>query len=404
MKKALSIFICFVVLVSCLSFAVNAKTTRISSISIKNGKNFQPGKNNLTIIVKLTSITSKMKISIINSEKKVVRTYSAKNVKTKKIVWNGKNSKGSYVSAGKYKVKAVVGKVSKFSKSITLKASSAFLGGKGTKTSPYKVGSISQLKKLKLYNGCYFIQNNDIDFNYSYIKLFSESNPFIGNYNGNGHTINNLLFSNGDYYKDFGMFSAIGSKGVVKNIKFNNTTVSCGNSAGVVAAINDGTIENCKVYGTVDTVNTSRDFTHETGMVCGLNRGKIINCSAKGTVSAKYDSEKDARYIKSHGGGIVGNNTGLVTLCTTNVVVEVTSGDTDCYAGGIVAYNSGVVSDCTADGSVYAHARTSLFGTGDGYSGGIVGYNAATVKGCVFAGNADNITGDNTGEIFGGKN
>ncbi|MBQ7563789.1 MAG: Ig-like domain-containing protein [Lachnospiraceae bacterium] len=278
-------------------------------------------------------------------------------------------------------------------------ASSLFSGGAGTENSPFIVSTAEQLLKVEQFNGFYYIQNKDIDLNYEYVNLFSEEEPFVGSYDGNGYSITNFMYIGTDHVTGFGLFQTIGEGGVVKNLKMKNETITCGNSAGGITAHNMGIIENCSVEGIIKTLTASTKYEHESGMICGKNEGRILSCHAAGELSAKYDDGKDVRNAKAKGGGIAGSNSGFINLCESEADVDVSTVDTDCYAGGIVAYNSGVANYCTARGKINGNARLTLFGMGTGYAGGVAGFNTGTIQGNEYTGDVDSITGGKTGKI-----
>lgn len=148
---------------------------------------------------------------------------------------------------------------------------------------------------------------------------------YTGVFDGNGHTIiglgNCLLEEN---------------EGEVRNLTLVNPTglTLPGSifSAGAVAGINEGTIENCHVVG-------------------GSVKGDA--CS----------------------GGIVGINKGTIRACSSSAMVT-TDGYNDTRGGGIVGANSGTILACYATGSVNA---------GDGMEGAIAGENANNYGGIMTA-------------------
>ena len=148
---------------------------------------------------------------------------------------------------------------------------------------------------------------------------------YNGVFDGNGHTITGL----GDCLLEE-------NEGEVRNLTLVNPTglplPGSIFSAGAVAGINEGTIENCHVVG---------------GSVKG------DTCS----------------------GGIVGINGGIIRACSSSAMVT-TDGYNDTRGGGIVGANSGTILACYATGSVNA---------GDGMEGAIAGENANNYGGIMTA-------------------
>ena len=173
---------------------------------------------------------------------------------------------------------------------------------------------------------------------------------YTGVFDGNGHTITGL-----------GNCLLEENEGEVRNLTLVNPTglplPGSIFSAGAVAGINEGTIENCHVVG-------------------GSVKGDA--CS----------------------GGIVGINGGTIRACSSSAMVT-TGGYNGSKGGGIVGDNSGTILACYTTGSVNA---------GDGMEGAIAGENAnnygGTTTACYWSGDAEKGVGsgtDNTMEVGDGN-
>ena len=164
---------------------------------------------------------------------------------------------------------------------------------------------------------------------------------YTGVFDGNGHTITGL----GDCLLEQ-------NNSTVRNLTLVNPTgltlPGSSFSAGAVAGINEGTIENCHVVG---------------GSVKGY----------------------------AYGGGIAGINKGTIRACSSSATVT-TNGYTS-RGGGIVGYNGGSVLACYATGSVNA---------GDGMEGAIAGENDNNYGGimtaCYWSGDEENSVGSGSPE------
>ena len=98
-----------------------------------------------------------------------------------------------------------------------------------------------------------------------------------------------------------------------------------------------------------------------TGGITGFNDGLIIKCNNTGDVSSSYD------FI----GGIAGYNSGNIKLCSNSGNIK----SPGSYIGGIAGenltkYMDALISNCYNTGDI-----TSSYDK-DGYLGGIVGYNS----------------------------
>ncbi len=153
---------------------------------------------------------------------------------------------------------------------------------------------------------------------------------FSGTFDGNGYSIIGMRI---DVTKApvgmgetayLGLFANI--TGTLKNLRFSNASVSWTVSkiinAGIIAAVNSGTIE---------------------------------KCGAEGSIYAVWEIRSDSNYI----GGICGKNMGVLSLLYNKASIQVEntySGSYNEYVGGITAYNNGKIDNCYNCGSVTAHS------------------------------------------------
>jgi len=143
---------------------------------------------------------------------------------------------------------------------------------------------------------------NGAENNFGMIGALGHS--FSGVFDGCNFSVSGIRVSapDGSYA---GLFGYVGSDGVVKNLKLNNSTFSGSGCVGAIAGYNKGLINNCGVNGDV-------------------------------TVSAGYDSDGSF-------GGIAGNNTGSITSCRSNASVRSNNHSADMYFGGIAGNNTGTI-------------------------------------------------------------
>ena len=140
---------------------------------------------------------------------------------------------------------------------------------------------------------------------------------YNGVFDGNGHTIIGL--GNCLLEENYG--------GEVRNLTLVNPTglTLPGSifSAGAVAGINEGTIENCHVVG-----GSVKGDVYSGGIV-GINMGTILACSSSATVTTDG-------YNSNRGGGIVGDNSGTILACYATGSVTASGG----YIGAIAGENA----------------------------------------------------------------
>lgn len=113
-----------------------------------------------------------------------------------------------------------------------------------------------------------------------------DDNPFRGTFNGNGHTINNVLVDNNydglvHYDRVAGIFGYNG--GTIRNLTVSNGYFLADgvmgiqtDYAGAIAGVNNGTIENC----TAIQVSPEVRGGHYAGSICGQNNGTVTGCLA----------------------------------------------------------------------------------------------------------------------------
>lgn len=164
-----------------------------------------------------------------------------------------------------------------------------------------------------------------------------------------------------------GTWTPVGNAALYPGDFFAGTFDGCGHTIsglnvqgqGLFAAINQATIRNLNVSGTVSsTVN------YVGGIVGKVQAGTIENCSFSGSVS----SSKSKAYVGGIAGGLYSAN---VTISGCANTADVTGG----YAGGILGYwkNTAAIRDCYNTGSV----------TGSAKAGGIVGQlQKGTIENC----------------------
>ncbi len=206
--------------------------------------------------------------------------------------------------------------------------------------------------------------------------------PFTGTLDGAGFTISNLTVAvETNETAVGGLFGY--NEGTVSNLILSNVNVlvdgidpyaSSYTYAGAVAAVNVGTVENCKVTGSV--CGSSLELTAYVGGIVGENRGTVAKCGNNATVEAVGISEVAA-------GGVVGWNKGTVenSYNANTITGTASAADTLVRVGGIAGKNGfagvGTISKCHNVGALSA-------ADGEGYVGGISGNNLKTIQNCYY--------------------
>lgn len=259
-----------------------------------------------------------------------------------------------------------------FASSVNSPYADYFGGGEGTATNPYLIRTEEQLNNIRRtakYEGSI----GDYAINYHFkltnnISLVSTWDPipyrFLGTFDGNNYSINNLVIYISPSNYAFGLFASIGSTGKVINLNISNlnifTTVQTNNSSyvGAIAGFNYGTITNCNIYSGI--IDVKYYYTYVGGLV-GINAsGQIAQCSNNASISGAGSI-----------GGIAGSNSisassnsgiGKIDYCINSGTISYYYVTKSGSAGGIAGLNNNnaTVKYCTNTGKIrYASESSS---------------------------------------------
>lgn len=259
-------------------------------------------------------------------------------------------------------------------------------GGTGTAEDPYLIYTAEELNNIGL-SFCdwdkHFKLMADIDlsqyggeqFNIIGIDRF---HPFIGVFDGNGHTISHLtIVGEGS----LGLFRQLGTGAEVRDLGVVDVNiVGSGYCVGAIAGHSDGDLINCFSSGTVSggegvggLVGTSSECAliqcYSTCQVSGVYEvgglvgstfwSDLMQCYSTGTICGSV----------AQIGGLVGSNGGYVIDCFS-------SGNTS--GGGSVG---GLIGSNRSDGNIIS-SYSKGYVNGNSSVGGLVGYNHHTIKYC----------------------
>lgn len=225
----------------------------------------------------------------------------------------------------------------------------AYSGGDGTTSqTAYQISSVAdwqQLMSTPADWGSYFSLTANLDM--QGITL-TPVGMFSGVFKGNDYTISNVTINvqEGGY---LGLFGLIDYDSRISDLTVLNVSVTGSWTTGGLAGLNEGTISNCHVTGTVSGTSIA-------GGLAGTNLSTITKCSADVVVNCGGLGTV---------GGLVGN-TGSNSLLSFSYASGSVSGHN---CGGLAGSNSGKITDCYATGNVNA----SYFG------GGLVGWNSGAI-------------------------
>ena len=211
---------------------------------------------------------------------------------------------------------------------------------------------------------------------------FSGIATFGGTFEGQGHTISGLHFT--DQRSVAGFFRYLQPGAVVRDLRVNGRVAPGGTAAtvGGIVGSNHGMLINCHFEGSVAG-------TSSVGGIAGVNEadGAILRSTAQGVAVGETMI-----------GGMVGYNLGLIEACENHVCVNtetpdesldlgsidlsvlmdpaaLASGVTVMDIGGIAGYSIGAIYDCENFASIgYSHIGYNV--------GGIAGRSSGIISGC----------------------
>ena len=293
---------------------------------------------------------------------------------------------------------------------------SSFAGGTGSSTNPYTIANGSQLAYLAAsvaagsnYKGKYFKLTNDIWLNdtanwetwdyfhqpanaWTPIGCFTNNStnaPFSGNFDGGGHTVYGIFFSE-NQKSCYGLFGYVANSlsGVIKNVKVDRSYMEAvDNVGGIVGCMqNYGSIINCENAGKVRG-------SYWTGGIAGYIGNSLGSTSVQSCTNSKFIR---GSFVT---GGIVGyaHENCVIDSCCNNATYVRGSEITGGIAGmaGLTSFeacaNLAEVRGVNKNGGIVGTAISSdisrcvnLRGFTSRYrAGGLIGYmNGGTIVNC----------------------
>ena len=209
------------------------------------------------------------------------------------------------------------------SNSITFDVNVPIAQGDGSTTKPYLISNVNDFDLIRKNSTKAFKLLNDVDL--SGVSNFQSISNFSGVLDGNGFAIKNLTLNN-----QSSLISTLSSRGVVKNLNFENISITNRNAShtGIFGTVS-GQLENIAIKsGKISNQANDNGQYLGTGALAGvLSSGGIIkNCYSGASVTQGISV-----------GGLIGLN--------QNGTIQ------DCYVNGVV--NSGKKSNGAVVGTQY---------------------------------------------------
>ena len=211
----------------------------------------------------------------------------------------------------------------------------------------------------------YYLQN-DLTFNEAqcndlldigYIQTAGHEAGFSDIFDGQHHTLNNIILKTFTYRLRTGLFGLINETGMVKNLQLSQITYSSENNKcsmiGFLCGENRGIIDGCRVINSL----LKTDRSNNAGGIVGINIGSILNCSV---------TTSEFSYPKTSYGGISYINMKEILNCFTEncTYKKATSGAGITYE----QREGGTIENCFTHNNIYPSKYGALIYKGNGGS------------------------------------
>lgn len=241
---------------------------------------------------------------------------------------------------------------------------------------PKNIACAEELRAIDKNESGHYILAGDITLNLPW-KTICAQDGFSGTFDGNGYTIYNLNLKS-----DTGMFSNI-TGGTVRNLTLRNAAASPGSGGAILTACNYGYIQNCSVYGRIDTKKAGF-----LGVIAGENYGEISDCRVWSDINSSFDNATV--------GGICAENSGIIIR--TSYGGKIYSSGANTVVGGICGYNTGgYIFESFANSEIKAKNKTAYIGGICGITSGGQVYKCASAGRIVAEGEKNMYAGGSCG-------
>ncbi len=249
---------------------------------------------------------------------------------------------------------------------------SEFFSGMGTEESPYLIQSATDLANIsksvnngKNYTQRYFKLMNDIDLAESEItpiglaKDESHQNTFSGIFDGNNKTIMGLKVTAEAELRTANTAIFENNNGIIKNLRIiGNIEISENLSnelnMSLLCTNNYGTIQNCKVEGTINGKVSDDANASKVSALVSQNLGDILDSSSFVNITTNLSKA-----------GICNINEGNITNCS-NLGIIMEEDLSLNYTSGIVCNNAGTISNCTNSAKIQGYLASGVAGASSG--------------------------------------
>ncbi len=187
-------------------------------------------------------------------------------------------------------------------------------------TIPYEITSATDFAKITD-----LISKN---YNYKQTESFAIDSDhritgeFKGHYNGDGKEITITIAPEGTDKNNAGLFSTIDAGATVSKLTIAaNSTVVGATNVGMIAGVNNGTIDACIIQKAEEHTPTVTGTSY-VGGICGRNYGTISNCTYSGSLYLTGSSGTTLITEATEGFGLItGVNETSGNIATNNVII-----------------------------------------------------------------------------------
>ena len=250
--------------------------------------------------------------------------------------------------------------------------------GNGTSEKPYIISDYSDLVTLSQliaeetdahYAGAFYRVSvksitADATGGQTFIPIGSETNPFTGNFDGNGVIISGLTMDSDDSY--VGLFGYVGAGAEISEVGLYKADIATNYYyAGGIAGYNAGNISSCFVHGSISGLQ-------RVGGIAGYNAGVIENCYSSGAIVPAPGT-----VAISYAGGLVGEIAAGGALKYSYTFAEVEAEKSSEAAGAVAGSSAGEITRCYTVAVANADKELAPIGTGSGNAYSYNGQNIA---------------------------
>lgn len=232
---------------------------------------------------------------------------------------------------------------------------------------------------------------NDVDASKvtDYKAIGGSGTAYTGTFDGRDYRIIGLNVENQNGSNaNAGVFGVIGEKGTVENLRVYSSKITGTDTAGAIAGINNGTIQNVTtigndvtVQGSAKSVTINNINVGAAGGIAGINTGTVDDVETTGSVVAGNAANNSGAL--STAGGIVGINQSGAEVKNSYSDSAVTASAGSTYGlGGVAGVNFGTLSQVDSLGvtrGLYKD-KTGQYVAQSGQVGGIAGINTGTIN------------------------